>query len=138
MDQVPSDWGSPVTSWMGSSAGSQEELISACLMSMGPSHPENARNGLGWECLAEEKEAEENKENVDGSKDKEAEAGKKKVEHEISEGNVATAAAAALASAATKAKVGAVPTPWAWLPGTAELCLKCSLVPELWSSHSDP
>lgn len=68
-----------------------------------------------WECLAEEKEAEENKENVDGSKDKEAEAGKKKVEHEISEGNVATAAAAALASAATKAKVGAVPTPWARL-----------------------
>uniref|UniRef100_U3JH95 SWI/SNF related BAF chromatin remodeling complex subunit C1 n=1 Tax=Ficedula albicollis TaxID=59894 RepID=U3JH95_FICAL len=59
---------------------------------------------LGWGCLAEEKEAEENKENVDGSKDKEAEAGKKKVEHEISEGNVATAAAAALASAATKAK----------------------------------
>uniref|UniRef100_A0A8C3LZ63 SWI/SNF related, matrix associated, actin dependent regulator of chromatin subfamily c member 1 n=1 Tax=Chrysolophus pictus TaxID=9089 RepID=A0A8C3LZ63_CHRPC len=52
----------------------------------------------------EEKEAEENKENVDASKDKELEAGKKKVEHEISEGNVATAAAAALASAATKAK----------------------------------
>uniref|UniRef100_A0A8C9FEA0 SWI/SNF related, matrix associated, actin dependent regulator of chromatin subfamily c member 1 n=1 Tax=Pavo cristatus TaxID=9049 RepID=A0A8C9FEA0_PAVCR len=52
----------------------------------------------------EEKEAEENKENVDASKDKEMEAGKKKVEHEISEGNVATAAAAALASAATKAK----------------------------------
>uniref|UniRef100_A0A8C0UKS4 SWI/SNF related BAF chromatin remodeling complex subunit C1 n=1 Tax=Cyanistes caeruleus TaxID=156563 RepID=A0A8C0UKS4_CYACU len=66
--------------------------------------PGNTCNGLGWECLAEEKEAEENKENVDGSKDKEAEAGKKKVEHEISEGNVATAAAAALASAATKAK----------------------------------
>ncbi|XP_041264505.1 SWI/SNF complex subunit SMARCC1 [Onychostruthus taczanowskii] len=56
------------------------------------------------EPKTEEKEAEENKENVDGSKDKEAEAGKKKVEHEISEGNVATAAAAALASAATKAK----------------------------------
>uniref|UniRef100_A0A8C3GDY6 SWI/SNF related, matrix associated, actin dependent regulator of chromatin subfamily c member 1 n=1 Tax=Cairina moschata TaxID=8855 RepID=A0A8C3GDY6_CAIMO len=52
----------------------------------------------------EEKETEENKENVDASKDKENEAGKKKVEHEISEGNVATAAAAALASAATKAK----------------------------------
>ncbi|PKU30544.1 swi snf complex subunit hypothetical protein [Limosa lapponica baueri] len=52
----------------------------------------------------EEKEAEENKENVDAGKDKENEAGKKKVEHEISEGNVATAAAAALASAATKAK----------------------------------
>uniref|UniRef100_A0A8C3QUL6 SWI/SNF related, matrix associated, actin dependent regulator of chromatin subfamily c member 1 n=1 Tax=Cyanoderma ruficeps TaxID=181631 RepID=A0A8C3QUL6_9PASS len=67
-------------------------------------HAGKACNGLGWDCLAEEKEAEENKENVDGSKDKEAEAGKKKVEHEISEGNVATAAAAALASAATKAK----------------------------------
>lgn len=53
----------------------------------------------------EEKEAEENKENVDASKDKESDTGKKKVEHEISEGNVATAAAAALASAATKAKV---------------------------------
>ncbi|NWW49207.1 SMRC1 protein, partial [Pedionomus torquatus] len=52
----------------------------------------------------EEKEAEENKENVDAGKDKENEAGKRKVEHEISEGNVATAAAAALASAATKAK----------------------------------
>uniref|UniRef100_A0A8C3DIQ7 SWI/SNF related BAF chromatin remodeling complex subunit C1 n=1 Tax=Corvus moneduloides TaxID=1196302 RepID=A0A8C3DIQ7_CORMO len=90
--------------WGSLGAGSQEELISACLMSVGPSHPGNACNGLGWECLAEEKEAEENKENVDGSKDKEAEAGKKKVEHEISEGNVATAAAAALASAATKAK----------------------------------
>ncbi|XP_065254246.1 SWI/SNF complex subunit SMARCC1 [Emys orbicularis] len=53
---------------------------------------------------SEEKEAEENKENVDACKDKESDAGKKKVEHEISEGNVATAAAAALASAATKAK----------------------------------
>uniref|UniRef100_A0A8D0HWJ3 SWI/SNF related BAF chromatin remodeling complex subunit C1 n=1 Tax=Sphenodon punctatus TaxID=8508 RepID=A0A8D0HWJ3_SPHPU len=54
----------------------------------------------------EEEEAEENKENVEAlCKDKESEAGKKKVEHEIiSEGNVATAAAAALASAATKAK----------------------------------
>lgn len=82
---------------------------------MVPCHGRKAFNRLGWECLAEEKEAEENKENLDGSKDKEAEAGKKKVEHEISEGNVATAAAAALASAATKAKVGAVPTPWAWL-----------------------
>uniref|UniRef100_A0A8B9STV1 SWI/SNF related, matrix associated, actin dependent regulator of chromatin subfamily c member 1 n=1 Tax=Anas platyrhynchos TaxID=8839 RepID=A0A8B9STV1_ANAPL len=38
------------------------------------------------------------------AKTKKTEAGKKKVEHEISEGNVATAAAAALASAATKAK----------------------------------
>uniref|UniRef100_A0A452T6H8 SWI/SNF related, matrix associated, actin dependent regulator of chromatin subfamily c member 1 n=1 Tax=Ursus maritimus TaxID=29073 RepID=A0A452T6H8_URSMA len=35
---------------------------------------------------------------------RESDLGKKKVEHEISEGNVATAAAAALASAATKAK----------------------------------
>ncbi|XP_062978397.1 SWI/SNF complex subunit SMARCC1 [Elgaria multicarinata webbii] len=52
----------------------------------------------------DEKEAEENKENLDIRKDKEGDAGKKRVEHEISEGNVATAAAAALASAATKAK----------------------------------
>ncbi|XP_062840664.1 SWI/SNF complex subunit SMARCC1 isoform X1 [Anolis carolinensis] len=52
----------------------------------------------------DEKEAEENKENLDVCKDKEGDAGKKRVEHEISEGNVATAAAAALASAATKAK----------------------------------
>ncbi|XP_042330695.1 SWI/SNF complex subunit SMARCC1 [Sceloporus undulatus] len=52
----------------------------------------------------DEKEAEENKENLDVCKDKEGEVGKKRVEHEISEGNVATAAAAALASAATKAK----------------------------------
>uniref|UniRef100_A0A8C3B658 SWI/SNF complex subunit SMARCC1 n=1 Tax=Cairina moschata TaxID=8855 RepID=A0A8C3B658_CAIMO len=65
---------------------------------------ENARNKGGGKSLSEEKETEENKENVDASKDKENEAGKKKVEHEISEGNVATAAAAALASAATKAK----------------------------------
>uniref|UniRef100_A0A8C8VQV1 SWI/SNF related, matrix associated, actin dependent regulator of chromatin subfamily c member 1 n=1 Tax=Pelusios castaneus TaxID=367368 RepID=A0A8C8VQV1_9SAUR len=57
-----------------------------------------------WVISLEEKEAEENKENVDVCKEKESEAGKKKVEHEISEGNVATAAAAALASAATKAK----------------------------------
>lgn len=52
--------------------------------------------------------------NVDASKDKEMEAGKKKVEHEISEGNVATAAAAALASAATKAKVCSVHISTAW------------------------
>ncbi|XP_071416435.1 SWI/SNF complex subunit SMARCC1 isoform X2 [Pithys albifrons albifrons] len=72
---------------------------------------ENERNAekepegeVAAEPKSEEKEAEENKENVDGSKDKEAEAGKRKVELEISEGNVATAAAAALASAATKAK----------------------------------
>ncbi|XP_077792753.1 SWI/SNF complex subunit SMARCC1 isoform X1 [Podarcis muralis] len=52
----------------------------------------------------DEKEADENKENLDVCKDKEGDAGKKRVEHEISEGNVATAAAAALASAATKAK----------------------------------
>uniref|UniRef100_A0A669QCX1 SWI/SNF related, matrix associated, actin dependent regulator of chromatin subfamily c member 1 n=1 Tax=Phasianus colchicus TaxID=9054 RepID=A0A669QCX1_PHACC len=84
-------------------------LESSCIAGTGPDEPEkmgegNARNKLGHKSLAEEKEAEENKENVDASKDKEMEAGKKKVEHEISEGNVATAAAAALASAATKAK----------------------------------
>uniref|UniRef100_A0A4X2KZU6 SWI/SNF related BAF chromatin remodeling complex subunit C1 n=1 Tax=Vombatus ursinus TaxID=29139 RepID=A0A4X2KZU6_VOMUR len=52
---------------------------------------------------SEEKDGEENKEN-DACKERENDTGKKKVEHEISEGNVATAAAAALASAATKAK----------------------------------
>lgn len=61
---------------------------------------------LTRECFRlDEKEADENKENLDVCKDKEGDAGKKRVEHEISEGNVATAAAAALASAATKAKV---------------------------------
>uniref|UniRef100_A0A8C3K7K2 SWI/SNF related, matrix associated, actin dependent regulator of chromatin subfamily c member 1 n=1 Tax=Calidris pygmaea TaxID=425635 RepID=A0A8C3K7K2_9CHAR len=83
-------------------------LESSCIAGTGPDEPEkieeNARNGLGVKSFPEEKEAEENKENVDAGKDKENEAGKKKVEHEISEGNVATAAAAALASAATKAK----------------------------------
>ncbi|XP_023371697.1 SWI/SNF complex subunit SMARCC1 [Otolemur garnettii] len=53
---------------------------------------------------SEEKETEENKELPDTCKERESDIGKKKVEHEISEGNVATAAAAALASAATKAK----------------------------------
>ncbi|KAB1264606.1 SWI/SNF complex subunit SMARCC1 [Camelus dromedarius] len=53
---------------------------------------------------SEEKETEENKEFTDTCKERESDVGKKKVEHEISEGNVATAAAAALASAATKAK----------------------------------
>ena len=55
--------------------------------------------------FSEEKETEENKELTDTCKERESDLGKKKVEHEISEGNVATAAAAALASAATKAKV---------------------------------
>lgn len=55
--------------------------------------------------FSEEKETEENKELTDPYKERESDIGKKKVEHEISEGNVATAAAAALASAATKAKV---------------------------------
>ncbi|KAJ7322574.1 hypothetical protein JRQ81_018861 [Phrynocephalus forsythii] len=52
----------------------------------------------------DEKEAEENKENLDVGKEKDGEAGKKRGEPDLSEGNVATAAAAALASAATKAK----------------------------------
>uniref|UniRef100_A0A8C8SRQ9 SWI/SNF related, matrix associated, actin dependent regulator of chromatin subfamily c member 1 n=1 Tax=Pelusios castaneus TaxID=367368 RepID=A0A8C8SRQ9_9SAUR len=73
-----------------------------------PQHFLSARSKMTvknyWVISLEEKEAEENKENVDVCKEKESEAGKKKVEHEISEGNVATAAAAALASAATKAK----------------------------------
>ncbi|XP_029142139.1 SWI/SNF complex subunit SMARCC1 [Protobothrops mucrosquamatus] len=52
----------------------------------------------------DDKEAEENKENFDTGKEKEGSGGKRRGEHEVSEGNVATAAAAALASAATKAK----------------------------------
>uniref|UniRef100_H0XHQ1 Uncharacterized protein n=1 Tax=Otolemur garnettii TaxID=30611 RepID=H0XHQ1_OTOGA len=52
---------------------------------------------------SEEKETEENKELADTCKERE-DIGKKKVEHEISEGNVATATVAALASAPTKAK----------------------------------
>uniref|UniRef100_A0A803VGR6 SWI/SNF related BAF chromatin remodeling complex subunit C1 n=1 Tax=Ficedula albicollis TaxID=59894 RepID=A0A803VGR6_FICAL len=89
-DRMGECWGRSLTGW-GCAGGVLGLVLGVC-------------DRLGWGCLAEEKEAEENKENVDGSKDKEAEAGKKKVEHEISEGNVATAAAAALASAATKAK----------------------------------
>ena len=53
---------------------------------------------------SEEKETEENKELTDSCKERESDVGQKKVEHEISEGNVATAAAAAHGSAATKAK----------------------------------
>uniref|UniRef100_A0A452T6Z0 SWI/SNF related, matrix associated, actin dependent regulator of chromatin subfamily c member 1 n=1 Tax=Ursus maritimus TaxID=29073 RepID=A0A452T6Z0_URSMA len=69
-------------------------LESSCIAGTGPDEPEKL----------EEKETEENKELTDSCKERESDLGKKKVEHEISEGNVATAAAAALASAATKAK----------------------------------
>ncbi|KAG8524013.1 SWI/SNF complex subunit SMARCC1, partial [Galemys pyrenaicus] len=72
---------------------------------------ENEKNGekeqdseVSEDAKSEEKETEENKELTDTCKERESDIGKKKVEHEISEGNVATAAAAALASAATKAK----------------------------------
>ncbi|KAL0599815.1 SWI/SNF complex subunit SMARCC1 [Plecturocebus cupreus] len=68
---------------------------------------------------SEEKETEENKELTDTCKERESDTGKKKVEHEISEGNVATAAAAALASAATKAKAG----------GSAVVCLGSQQLP---------
>ncbi|XP_039593648.1 SWI/SNF complex subunit SMARCC1 isoform X2 [Polypterus senegalus] len=51
-----------------------------------------------------EKDKEEEKENLDTSRDSDWESGKKKLEPELEEGNIATAAAAALASAATKAK----------------------------------
>uniref|UniRef100_A0A8D2L249 SWI/SNF related, matrix associated, actin dependent regulator of chromatin subfamily c member 1 n=1 Tax=Varanus komodoensis TaxID=61221 RepID=A0A8D2L249_VARKO len=95
-------------------------LESSCIAGTAPDEPEKL--GESQEALAcsfgqpkvamtegkafclDEKEAEENKENLDVYKDKEGDAGKKRAEHEISEGNVATAAAAALASAATKAK----------------------------------
>uniref|UniRef100_A0A8C9U8N3 SWI/SNF related BAF chromatin remodeling complex subunit C1 n=1 Tax=Serinus canaria TaxID=9135 RepID=A0A8C9U8N3_SERCA len=66
-------------------------LESSCIAGTGPEEPEK----MGECCIPW---------GISSDKDKEAEAGKKKVEHEISEGNVATAAAAALASAATKAK----------------------------------
>lgn len=66
--------------------------------------------------FSEEKETEENKELTDTCKERESDLGKKKVEHEISEGNVATAAAAALASAATKAKV----CHWQPFPGSCQ------------------
>ncbi|XP_053324033.1 SWI/SNF complex subunit SMARCC1 isoform X2 [Spea bombifrons] len=49
-----------------------------------------------------EDDSEENKENIEAAK--ESDPAKKKIENDISEGNVAMAAAAALASAATKAK----------------------------------
>ncbi|XP_013924714.1 PREDICTED: SWI/SNF complex subunit SMARCC1 [Thamnophis sirtalis] len=52
----------------------------------------------------DDKNADDNKENFDVGKEKEVGGGKRRSEHELSEGNVATAAAAALASAATKAK----------------------------------
>ncbi|XP_043922002.1 SWI/SNF complex subunit SMARCC1 [Protopterus annectens] len=51
-----------------------------------------------------ETDKEENKENIENAEEKEADLMRKKIEQEIAEGNVATAAAAALASAATKAK----------------------------------
>ncbi|XP_072858807.2 SWI/SNF complex subunit SMARCC1 [Pogona vitticeps] len=59
---------------------------------------------LSQDSRPDEKEAEENKENLEVCKEKESDAGKKRAEPDLSEGNVATAAAAALASAATKAK----------------------------------
>ena len=49
------------------------------------------------------------------------------MEHEISEGNVATAAAAALASAATKAKVCFTQTSLAWFPVHVRALLKMVL-----------
>uniref|UniRef100_A0A803T6X1 SWI/SNF related, matrix associated, actin dependent regulator of chromatin subfamily c member 1 n=1 Tax=Anolis carolinensis TaxID=28377 RepID=A0A803T6X1_ANOCA len=83
-------------------------LESSCIAGTAPDEPEkfgeSQRLAPGASGHLDEKEAEENKENLDVCKDKEGDAGKKRVEHEISEGNVATAAAAALASAATKAK----------------------------------
>ncbi|XP_061442147.1 SWI/SNF complex subunit SMARCC1 isoform X2 [Rhineura floridana] len=59
---------------------------------------------VSQDCKPDEEDTGEKKQNLDVCKDKEGDAGKKRAEHEISEGNVATAAAAALASAATKAK----------------------------------
>eukprot|EP00061_Rhincodon_typus_P007707 g29678.t1 len=62
-------------------------------------------NNFETNFVADEKDKEENKENIDvTAKDKELDVGKKKLEQHIGEGNIVTAAAAALASAATKAK----------------------------------
>uniref|UniRef100_A0A670ZNQ0 SWI/SNF related BAF chromatin remodeling complex subunit C1 n=1 Tax=Pseudonaja textilis TaxID=8673 RepID=A0A670ZNQ0_PSETE len=64
---------------------------------------QNLTRGSFW---SDDKDADEaDKENFDGGKEKDGGGGgKRRVEPELSEGNVATAAAAALASAATKAK----------------------------------
>ncbi|XP_006635727.1 SWI/SNF complex subunit SMARCC1 isoform X1 [Lepisosteus oculatus] len=58
----------------------------------------------GGEESKTDKEKEESQESGEISKEGEGEDGRKKVEPEVEEGNIATAAAAALASAATKAK----------------------------------
>uniref|UniRef100_A0A452T6E6 SWI/SNF related, matrix associated, actin dependent regulator of chromatin subfamily c member 1 n=1 Tax=Ursus maritimus TaxID=29073 RepID=A0A452T6E6_URSMA len=79
-------------------------LESSCIAGTGPDEPEKLEVPWLIEAGHTEKETEENKELTDSCKERESDLGKKKVEHEISEGNVATAAAAALASAATKAK----------------------------------
>uniref|UniRef100_A0A8C7CBZ3 SWI/SNF related BAF chromatin remodeling complex subunit C1 n=1 Tax=Neovison vison TaxID=452646 RepID=A0A8C7CBZ3_NEOVI len=86
-------------------------LESSCIAGTGPDEPEklgefwlSPRTGLIDVVFSYQLETEENKELTDTCKERESDLGKKKVEHEISEGNVATAAAAALASAATKAK----------------------------------
>ncbi|RXM30655.1 SWI/SNF complex subunit SMARCC1 [Acipenser ruthenus] len=66
---------------------------------------EKEEEALAGEESRTDKDQEEEKENMDTSRDSDWESGKKKVEPEVGEGNIATAAAAALASAATKAKV---------------------------------
>ncbi|XP_033856366.2 SWI/SNF complex subunit SMARCC1-like isoform X2 [Acipenser ruthenus] len=65
---------------------------------------EKEEEALAGEESRTDKDQEEEKENMDTSRDSDWESGKKKVEPEVGEGNIATAAAAALASAATKAK----------------------------------
>ncbi|MGH0130718.1 UNVERIFIED_CONTAM: hypothetical protein FKN15_026566 [Acipenser sinensis] len=65
---------------------------------------EKEEEALAGEESRTDKDQEEEKENMDKSRDSDWESGKKKVEPDVGEGNIATAAAAALASAATKAK----------------------------------
>uniref|UniRef100_A0A8C1QZI0 SWI/SNF related, matrix associated, actin dependent regulator of chromatin, subfamily c, member 1a n=1 Tax=Cyprinus carpio TaxID=7962 RepID=A0A8C1QZI0_CYPCA len=70
------------------------------------SEPQDDEESEGGESKTAEKDKEEDMETTEEGKEgeEEKEEGKKKLELDIGEGNIATAAAAALASAATKAK----------------------------------
>ncbi|XP_061101061.1 SWI/SNF complex subunit SMARCC1-like isoform X3 [Conger conger] len=65
---------------------------------------DEAESDGGDEAKAGDKDGEEAMDTAEGPKEAEGEEGRKKLEHDVGEGNIATAAAAALASAATKAK----------------------------------
>ncbi|XP_064200510.1 SWI/SNF complex subunit SMARCC1 isoform X1 [Anguilla rostrata] len=69
-----------------------------------PADREEAESDGGEEAKTADKDREEPMDTAEGPKEAEGEEGQKKLEHDVGEGNIATAAAAALASAATKAK----------------------------------